>query len=379
MTQAPETFPRRILIAVCGLSPQILTETLYALAVAGTPGFVPTEIHLITTREGAHRARLTLLHPESGQFHRLRWDYGLPEIAFEAEHIHVISDRDGHPLDDIRTPEDNERLADRITDLIRHHTLDPNTALHLSIAGGRKTMGYYAGYALSLFGRPQDRLSHVLVTPEYEGNPDFFYPTPTSRIIHTRENRPLDTSQAEVLLAKIPFVSLRDDIPGRLLSGRAGFSETVDLARRANDPPRLVIDRAARELKVNGIAVALPPSLFAFYLWVLKRTVLEEKSLPKPEPDKPNRYEYAAEFQGFYEDIVGDERDTEKTDEAMRDGMKPNFFNEKIARVNAALENELGQRLARHYRIVNRGKRGQTDYGIDLNADHVELLRGGRP
>jgi CRISPR-associated protein (TIGR02584 family) len=33
----------------------------------------------------------------------------------------------------------------------------------MSIAGGRKTMGFYAGYALSLYGRAQDRMSHVLV------------------------------------------------------------------------------------------------------------------------------------------------------------------------------------------------------------------------
>jgi CRISPR-associated protein (TIGR02584 family) len=28
--------------------------------------------------------------------------------------------------------------------------------------GERKTMGFYVGYALSLFGRAQDRLSHVI-------------------------------------------------------------------------------------------------------------------------------------------------------------------------------------------------------------------------
>jgi len=57
----PATYPRRILLAVCGLSPQIVTETLYALASAPDLPFVPTEVHLITTREGAQRAELSLL------------------------------------------------------------------------------------------------------------------------------------------------------------------------------------------------------------------------------------------------------------------------------------------------------------------------------
>lgn len=377
MNRSPQAFPRRILAAVCGLSPQILTETLYALAVAGEPKFVPTEIHLLTTAEGSHRARLTLLHPETGKFHQLRQDYGLPEIAFDAGNIHVVQDCDGNELDDIRTPEDNERLADHIAQAIRQYTLDPDSALHVSIAGGRKTMGYYAGYALSLFGRQQDRLSHVLVTPDYESHRDFFYPTPYSRIIHTRDERPLDTAEARVVLAEIPFIRLRDDIPGRLLNGQAGFSETIDFARRANEPPELVLDRASHELTANGIVVALPPSLFAFYLWVVQRTVLDGKPLPKP--DKDNRYGYAAEFQGFYEATVGDWHDTEKTDEAMREGMKPGFFEEKISRINNALESELGARLAQRFRIQNKGKRGRGDYGVELSAEYIHIVTKEEP
>ena len=44
------THPRRILLAVTGLSPQVVTETLYALGVAeqGEAAFLPTDIHLIT-------------------------------------------------------------------------------------------------------------------------------------------------------------------------------------------------------------------------------------------------------------------------------------------------------------------------------------------
>ena len=36
------SYPRRILLCVTGLTPQILTETLYALAVQRQPPFVPT-------------------------------------------------------------------------------------------------------------------------------------------------------------------------------------------------------------------------------------------------------------------------------------------------------------------------------------------------
>lgn len=167
---APHAYPRRILLAVCGLSPQVITETLHALAVERQPAFVPTEIRLITTSEGAERARLSLLSEEPGRLARLCRDYDLPAITFGFEDIEVLRDASGAPLADIRTPEDNLRMADLITARVRTLTADPGSALHISIAGGRKTMGYSVGYALSLFGRPQDRLSHVLVAEPFESS-----------------------------------------------------------------------------------------------------------------------------------------------------------------------------------------------------------------
>ena len=52
-------------------------------------------------------------------------------------------------------------------------------------------MGFYLGYALSLYSRAQDRLSHVLVNSPFESHSEFFYPTPESRVIHRRpDGRP---------------------------------------------------------------------------------------------------------------------------------------------------------------------------------------------
>jgi hypothetical protein len=61
----PQSYPRRIVLASLGLAPQVLTETLYRLGTAAPP-FVPTEIHVVTTEEGRHRARLTLLDDATG-------------------------------------------------------------------------------------------------------------------------------------------------------------------------------------------------------------------------------------------------------------------------------------------------------------------------
>ncbi|MBK8964255.1 MAG: TIGR02584 family CRISPR-associated protein [Candidatus Competibacteraceae bacterium] len=108
----PESYPRRILLCVAGLSPQIVTETLYALTVTGEPRFVPTEIHILTTAEGAERARLTLLGDEPGWFQRLRQDYGLPEIRFDLDTIHLLRAADGRLLDDASSTQPRRSQAD---------------------------------------------------------------------------------------------------------------------------------------------------------------------------------------------------------------------------------------------------------------------------
>jgi CRISPR-associated protein NE0113 (Cas_NE0113) len=169
---------------------------------------VPTEVRIITTRQGAEKAQRTLLLDDPGWFRRLCADCSLPEIDFDAEDIRIIAGPDGKPLDDILDERDNAAVADFITEEVRALTADPNASLHVSIAGGRKTMGLYVGYALSLFGREQDRLSHVL-SPSLEAQPHVFYPAPHQ--------------DAPVYLGDIPSVRLRYVLPEGMLQGRPVF------------------------------------------------------------------------------------------------------------------------------------------------------------
>jgi CRISPR-associated protein (TIGR02584 family) len=224
---SPGNYERRILLAVTGLSPQVVTETLYALAVQRRPAWIPTEIRIVTTELGAKNVQETLLSDTPGWFHRLRSDYRLPEITFGSENIQVVTGPDGTPLDDIVEDVDNGAVADFITEQVRALTADPAASLHVSIAGGRKTMGFYIGYALSLFGRAQDCLSHVLVSPPFESLPEFFYPAPCMRMIRDRDDREVDAREARVHLGDIPFVRLRESLPADPLGHHARTSSDL--------------------------------------------------------------------------------------------------------------------------------------------------------
>jgi CRISPR-associated protein (TIGR02584 family) len=366
---APHTYPKRILLAVSGMSPQIVTETLYALSVANTEqAFIPTEIHLISTNTGKNRAVLELLHPQTGKFHQLCKDYGLEGIQFSAEHIYVISDKHGVLLDDIKTPEENEAAADFITQKVNELTRDNDSALHVSIAGGRKTMGYYLGYALSLFGRAQDRLSHVLVTANYEGLPTFFYPTPESHVIHDRDGKPLDTQSAEVILASIPFVRLRTGLPNFLLEGSASFNDSIRFARTVEAAPLLEIDLAKKCLSANSIAVPLTDINFAFYLWMIQETVFNEGVIKR---GVEANLDYATSFLTLYQARFSKAKDMDKTEATLKKGMDATWLSDRITAVKKSFEKALGKHGAQAFLIASPRKNNHKTYALTLTEQQI--------
>jgi CRISPR-associated protein (TIGR02584 family) len=360
----------RVLLAVTGLSPQIVTETLYALAVARTPAWIPSQIHIITTRRGEENARLSLLSDSPGWFHQLRKDYGLPKIAFSQENIHVITGPDGKPLDDILTDADNVAVADFITEQMRALTADPAVSLHVTIAGGRKTMGFYVGYALSLFGRPQDRLSHVLVSPPFESLKEFFYPSPHTKVISDRDGLPLDAKEARVHLGEIPFVRLRDGLPKRLLEGHAPFSETVAEAQKALPPVALTLDPATRTVIAADKAFNLTHNQFAFYWMMAERCRVGRGGVLRDDAH------IGAELLDYFGQLVNRNSGTyERKEKACRD-FNADSFDQAKTRLHEALARALGERLAAPYLIVAfdavPGSQLHS-YGLSLPPDAITI------
>ncbi len=361
------THPRRILLAVTGLSPQILTETLYALGMQSQPGFIPTEIHLLTTADGAKLARAALLHPDGGQFHALLADYPqLGRPTFDHTHIHTIHDAQGQPLADIRTPEENASAADSITTLMAQLTRDPQAALHVSIAGGRKTMGFYLGYAFSLFARPQDELSHVLVSSPFENHPDFFYPPARPRRLATRDGQHLDTADARITLARIPVVRLRHGQPQALLAGQASFGETVAAIQQSLQPPHLHIDLPSQQVLCGGTPVQLPPAQLAWLAWWAQHAVQGAGAQSWRSAD-------AQAYLTLYRRIVGIDADAyEKTQRRLHDGMEKEFFQQNNAKLERALKAQLGL-AATPYLLATSGRRPYTARSLTLDAQAITL------
>ena len=204
-------------LAVTGQSPQVVTETLFELH--REENAQPAAVHVITTAVGRAHGEALLLgkehaDPLTGQpieGARDRWTpfctdvlgRSAPEGATSGDedsgdaegrgagesqgaggagrypvpiHFHV-PDNDARELDDIRRRGDDRRFGNLCYELVEELTRGDALPLIGSIAGGRKTMSAHMMTAFSVYARPDDRLTHVLLTdPSLERDRSFFYP-----------------------------------------------------------------------------------------------------------------------------------------------------------------------------------------------------------
>ena len=361
-------YPQRILLCVTGLSPQVVTETLFALREKDEAS-LPTQIHLITTANGRNRAVRDLLDENVGKFHQFCREFNLTDkIEFDVNHIHVIRGRYDEELTDIRTPQQNECAADLIMELVRQFCSDEKTQVHVSIAGGRKSMGFLVGYALSIFGREQDKLSHVLTSEPFENLSDFFYPSQMQESLFARDGSPLNPMDANIALAEIPFVKLRSGLTQELLNRRVSFSETVRLAQKSVAPAqRLLFDDRAHKVQCGEHIFALTPVVFLVYRW------FAQEHQRGHLPGQPGQDLTLESFLFSAREVVNRNGATYATIEQslLSDEDWRQYFREKRSKINKKLIQVLGNDRAAPYLIESNKKRLATQYFMQIDPHKV--------
>lgn len=258
---------KEIFIFIAGSTPQVITETIYALATR-RPAIHPHEIYIITTLRGKEMAKHSLI--DKGILKKLFTDHLITAVLLTEDSFRVPRDKSGKPLEDIKNEYENELMGDLITSFIREKTNDISARLHCSIAGGRKTMSFYLGSAMQLFARHWDRLYHVLVTPEFESNPNFFYKPKKDRTIECN-GKQLNTKNACITLSELPFIRLRNKIS---LDG-SGFAELVREGQREIDiafiQPEIKVMLSERSVYIGQNMIKFTPVQLMIYTAYLRR------------------------------------------------------------------------------------------------------------
>jgi len=171
---------KEIFIATVGETPQIITEAIYHFYSSDKPR-VFDEIHAITTLLGAKKINEFLF--EKNILENLKKDIGFKgEINFNQSNIHILTDQKGKELDDIR--DTNESAGEMISlfETVKSLTMDKESRVTATVAGGRKTMSVAMGLAMQVYGREQDELIHILVPTEKFNDDTWFYPKGKTKI-----------------------------------------------------------------------------------------------------------------------------------------------------------------------------------------------------
>jgi len=264
-----------VLVFVAGASPQIITETVWALTTTDCP---TTDVYVLTTARGRDAIAAALLG-HRGQWRRLVTAYPRARrFRLGARNVIVLHDGRGRPLEDVRSSEDNRAAADQIVRFVAEHTREGAPPLHASIAGGRKTMGYLLAAALMLYGRPEDRLSHVLIRPSALEGTDFHFPPRRAPAVLTHRRADgtivrVPARDVRIELADLPFPRLRAVGDISRMRDRP-FSVVVqelqeDLARLVD--PHVEIDSRRGTLSCGELTVRLSPLRAALYTELAER------------------------------------------------------------------------------------------------------------
>jgi len=398
---------KEIALFVTGMTPQVITETLYALTQEMKPPVLIDEICVITTEAGKTQLVEKLI--KSGIWEQFFREYGLDPVLLDDSSIHMVQDGEQEALQDIRNKQDNELLGNLICGMVREKTAADSTRLHGSIAGGRKTMSYYLGAAFQLFARPWDRLYHVLVTPEFESRQDFFYKpkknrvlTPNSPPLCERGGRgellpyqkrglggvmKLNTKDAHINLAELPFIRLRDKIP---LNGRS-FTELVTQGQQEIDTATrqepLTVNIPEKSIRIANEDIDFVPMQFLIYLTLVRRKVDQclhpdrdycldctDCFAPVVDLSTPEAFEkMCPDYERMFDALSGRVENFRK--KWGGDGIDMRIIRQNISKISRTIKEHIpDETRSSHYTIAAVGKYGSTRYGVRVEKGKIRVL-----
>lgn len=373
---------KKVLIAVCGLAPQVITETLYALHQQGR---LPDAVRILTTRQGMEACHAQLFAGGNGQYHHFLQDYKIDpnQIDFMPQAVLPVLNDQGLVIDDISDEDDNHCFLSACMQQAFDFSSDSNTTIYYSVAGGRKTMGACLTLTAQLYGRPHDRIFHVLVSPEFENSQEFYYPPEPSRLItlYDKKQQPYqkETRYAQIQLVPIPFIPLRGNFPNSLLQ-QPETPSALMMSLVQEEKPVLTIDLKEKKIVWKQRETDLPPALLALYTFFAeqKKTAACQHTdcrgchhctLDLPEIlSSDNLARIAVLYQRIRPGC-----DVHSMSDTGISSLSAENFNSTRSKLNKRLEEAFGAYEKKTIQIIGQGTKPGVRYGLVLSKKQITL------
>ena len=156
-----------IFLAGVGTTPQILTECIYYYyhSYYGQNRYFD-RIKVFTTNRGTKKLLDSLFKEK--KINKLEQALQLPigSLPFDKNDIILFSNKDGSPIEDLRTTEETDRAITILYSEIKRWSQDKNVRITATVAGGRKTMSAAMALAFQLYAREHDELIHIMAPDE---------------------------------------------------------------------------------------------------------------------------------------------------------------------------------------------------------------------
>jgi CRISPR-associated protein (TIGR02584 family) len=271
-----------VLVTTVGTSPSVLTSTVWALA--HDQNIVPHRIKILTSTVGRDRLLQQVFSPAKELGGKTAWDdlcRSLQQDGFDITGRLVISP--GPPdirvftavqpgqnlareLSDIGSQTESEQVADAMLETLRS-VMNDDTQVIASIAGGRKTVSALFYACVSLIGRSEDRIIHVVVNEPFTRSdltPPFFFPSQENKLLIYDKNSRVSSEQAVVTVIDVPFVPLSNLFIKELGKTPGRFSALIAKYRAVGRKHRLeslqlIVHRCRQEIEIDQITINLGP------------------------------------------------------------------------------------------------------------------------
>lgn len=366
---------KRILLAVCGKTPQIITETLFAL---WDKGEFPQAIKILTTKAGKEAIYTKLLDPSHGVFYKFCEEYGInaDDVAFSWQDI-LVPRVNGVEIEDILTEEDSFAFLQAVLEQAFYFTGNPDTAVYFSLAAGRKTMGASLTLAAQIYGRSQDKLYHVLVHSDFEYSPYFYYPPKQPKTIElvnsAGEKYYKSTEYAKISLVTIPFFSVREKFNPKMLEKPFMPQELMALLDKTEEPKLKLYIRSCK-MEWQGKSITLPVAWFTLYVFFVLRK--------KRSQDNENCNLDILEIENCKEEIASlyhkiiqfmPKKEITQSDTGIIALTAENIRSYR-SKVNTKIQKNFGQLSSDKLCIGSFGQKPNTKYGLSLASHLIEII-----
>ncbi len=357
-----EKTDKNILVCVTGLTPQIVTETLFCLSVQKQIKI--DELFVITTERGVdvlegkdkHESTpKTSLQDEINEMCAL---YKISPPKFSTRKNIIVAEEESYELPDILSDKDNILFPNIVAEFIREKTSDDANTLYCSLSGGRKSMSAHFALVLSLFANRDDKLYHIVTSEKFEfGN---FYPK-------TKEE------EKALLIAEIPFVKLRT-LNSHFSVNDLSYYQIIEKTQEQLDLlNKLTIDISAQKVMYKNEAIKLEPLELALYYKFVERRIEETSNYTIHDITAPK---FGKEVKNFLDDYLPNRHLFDSIKYLWWEkGFVPEDFRSKRSKINKKLKDLFkNDSDLDNFKINSIKKYGDTSYHLKALPELFNII-----